>query len=254
MDAADTRMKLFLLVQRQSGLSRRKAQELVEAGEVSVDGRSVNDPFLPVDPSALKGLTLRGHPLPLQAPQLLCYKFHKPQGMLCSHDDPHEGNTVGRVLRGEGFIGYSWAGRLDQDAEGLLLITNDGALLHQLSHPRYEVPKTYHVWLDRVPRRPALEEILRQMQRGIHDDGDRLRIHSGQVEGKPPHVKLQLNEGKKHEIKRLFAHFQLDVVRLVRVAVGPIQLGRLRCGALEKLPNADVDALHALAQKTPAGR
>jgi pseudouridine synthase len=163
--------------------------------------------------------------------------------MLCSHDDPHEGNTVGRVLRSEGFIGYTWAGRLDLDAEGLLLVTNDGDLVHVLSHPRYEVPKTYNVWLDQTPKRSVLDDMLKKMEQGIIDQGDRLHILSGRVTGRPTTILLRLVEGKKREIKRLFGHFDLTVVRLQRTAIGPIQLDGLRPGQLDLLSQEQVRAL-----------
>lgn len=251
MNPPDTKMKLFLLVQRQAGLSRRKSQELVAAGEVSVDGNIELDPYLLVDVQAIQRLSLRGHPLPLQAREFRAYRYHKPMGMLCSHDDPHQGNTVGRILRADGFFGYSWAGRLDQDAEGLLLITNDGVLLNQLSHPRYQVPKTYRVWLDRIPNSTALDAMLQQMKRGIDDDGDRLRILSGQRAGSPPYLLLRLTEGRKREIKRLFAHFHLQVVRLLRIGIGPVELGNLRPGAMERMTDADVEILRNLAREAP---
>ncbi len=242
MQTSDGATKLFLLVQRQAGVSRRKAQDLVSAGEVAVDGSAVTDPYRIVHPDAIRRITLRGHPLTVHPPELRVYRYYKPTGMLCSHDDPHEGNTVGRVLRAEGFIGYSWAGRLDQDAEGLLLITNDGDLSNLLSHPRYQVPKTYHVWLDRAMKRADFETILHAMTRGIDDDGDRLRILSGAVAGKPPYAVLRLTEGKKREIKRLFAHFDLSVIRLLRTAVGPVGLGGLRPGGLERLSESEIHA------------
>jgi 23S rRNA pseudouridine2605 synthase len=243
MDLPNAETKLLLLIQRQAGVSRRKAQELILAGEVTIDGSVVKDPFLITNPEALQALALRGHPLSLQTPELRTYRYYKPTGMLCSHDDPHEGNTVGRILRAEGFIGYSWAGRLDQDAEGLLLVTNDGILLNQLSHPRYEVSKTYRVWLDRTPKPAVLNGMLRNMERGVDDDGDRLRITSGHIAGSPPHVLLQLAEGKKREIKRLFAHFQIQVVRLLRIAIGSVVLGELRPGILERLTSAEIEIL-----------
>lgn len=244
-----TAKKLFLLLQRQAGVSRRKAQELVESGEVSVNGETVDNPYLLVDPRNVDRLALRGHPLSLQLPDLRVYRFHKPPGMLCSHDDPHYGNTVGRLLRAEGFIGYSWAGRLDQDAEGLVLLTNDGELLHRLSHPRYEVAKSYQVWIQRLPKRPQMESYLRQMVAGIEDDGDRLRALSGHVEGRPPYVKLVLSEGKKHEIKRLFAHFGLQVVRLLRVSVGTVTLGPLARNAFARVAAEALQRLRSYAHR-----
>jgi len=250
MDRQSTEVKLFLLIQRQAGVSRRKAQELISAGEVAIDNSPVTDPFLLVEPGGIGDLTLRGHSLSLQSPEFRVYRYHKPKRMLCSHDDPHEGNTVGRILRAEGFIGYSWAGRLDQDAEGLLLVTNDGVLLNKLSHPRYEVPKSYDVWLDRLPHRAALDDMLRKMKQGIDDDGDRLRILSGKMVGNPPHISLQLTEGRKREIKRLFAHFDLQVVRLLRIAIGPVELGTLGSGILARMTEADTEILRSFTQET----
>jgi len=249
MESPNEEKKLFLLIQRQAGVSRRKAQELVTEGEVTLDGHLIVDPFLLVDPSSIATLSLRGHPLSLARPELRVYRYHKPKGMLCSHDDPHEGNTVGRILRAEGLIGYSWAGRLDLDAEGLLLVTNDGVLLNQLSHPRYEVPKAYRIWLDRFPPRSKLEGMLREMKEGIEDDGDRLRIASGSIAGNPPHILLRLTEGRKREIKRLFAHFGLEVVRLLRIAIGPVDLTGVAIGALEKMDSAEIDALRESIQE-----
>jgi 23S rRNA pseudouridine2605 synthase len=235
--------KLLQWVQRQGGVSRRKAQELIEVGEVSVDGEIVRDPFLSLSAESIGRLRLRGHPLALEPPEPRIYRYHKPAGILCSHDDPHYGNTVGRILRAEGFIGYNWSGRLDQDAEGLILLTNDGDLIHRLSHPRYEVEKTYHVWINRLPRKPEMDRILAEMRRGILDREELLRILSGRIEGRPPYVRLLLTEGKKHEIKRLFAHFDLSVVRLLRVAIGPIGLGDLAAGSIERLPEEDEECL-----------
>jgi len=243
MDEHARTAKLLQWVQRQSGVSRRKAQELIEAGEVAIDGRVVTDPFLSLAADEIGLLTLRGHPLALDAPESRVYRYHKPAGMLCSHDDPHYGNTVGRILRAEGFIGYNWAGRLDQDAEGLILLSNDGDLIHRLSHPRYEVRKAYCVWVNRLPRKPVMDRMLSEMQRGIVDKEDTLHILSGRIEGRPPHVRLVLTEGKKHEIKRLFAHFDLSVVRLLRVSIGPIELGALPASAIERLTPREVRRL-----------
>jgi 23S rRNA pseudouridine2605 synthase len=227
--------KLFRILQTQAGVSRRKALDLVLAGEVSVDGRPILDPFLLVDPAATTHLSLRGHPLSLKPLEPRVYRFHKPTGMLCSHDDPHSGNTVGRFLRAEGFLGYTWVGRLDQDAEGLLLLSNDGVLIQAFSHPRYEVRKVYRVWLTRTPPERDLERALRAMREGIEDEGEILRILDGRVEGRPPYAVVSLGEGRKHEVKRLFERRGYSVARLVRVAIGSIELGDLAPGAVERL-------------------
>ncbi len=229
-------LKLFRVLQIQAGVSRRKAIDLIRAGEVAADGRPVVDPFLALESNSSRHLALRGHPLSLEPREPRVYRFHKPAGMLCSHDDPFCGNTVGRLLRAEGFLGYTWVGRLDQDAEGLLLLSNDGDVIQALTHPRYEVQKVYHVWITGSPSDAALARALHAMEEGVEDDGEILRIVAGRIEGHPRHAVVMLVEGRKHEIKRLFAHFGFSVGRLVRVAVGPVQLGDLPPGAYERLP------------------
>jgi 23S rRNA pseudouridine2605 synthase len=242
-------VKLFRFLQTQAGVSRRKAIDLVLAGEVAVDGQTILDPFLVLGVSLARQLALRGHPLSLEPREPRVYRFHKPKGMLCSHDDPFCGNTVGRLLRAEGFLGYTWVGRLDQDAEGLLLVSNDGNLIQAFTHPRYEVRKVYHVWIAESPPEHDLDRALRLMERGIEDEGETLRVLEGRVEGRPRHAVVTLAEGKKHEVKRLFAHFGFSVSRLVRVAVGPIELGDLPPGAFGRLPLAAEQALLDDAQR-----
>ncbi len=237
------RVKLFRFLQTQAGVSRRKALDLVLAGEVSLDGAPARDPFALIEPGTTRRLSLRGHPLSLEPRESHIYRLYKPLGMLCSNDDPFSGNTVGRLLRAEGFLGYSWVGRLDQDAEGLLVLSNDGDVIQTLSHPRYEVRKEYRVWLAESPSQGAVEQALRGMTRGFEDEGETLRILDGRVEGRPRYAVVVLAEGRKHEVKRLFAHFGYTVDRLLRVAVGPVQLGDLAPGTFERLPSAEESSL-----------
>ena len=250
--------KLFRVLQTQAGISRRKALDLVLAGEVSLDGRPILDPFLVLNLTAGHRVALRGHPLSLEPRESRVYRFHKPAGMLCSHDDPHSGNTAGRLLRAEGFLGYTWAGRLDQDAEGLLLVTNDGDLVQASSHPRYEVRKTYHVWLAETPSSASLERAFRIMQAGIEDEGEVLRILEGRIDSAARCAAVTLAEGRKHEVKRLFARCGYSVTRLLRVAVGSVELGRLAPGAIERLPQAEearlLEDARRLLDKTDAER
>jgi len=249
---SDTRahdeMKLFRFLQMQAGVSRRKALDLVLAGEVTVNGEPVLDPFLLLTRCAVLRLALRGHPLSIEPREARVYRLYKPAAMLCSHDDPFSGNTVGRLLRADGFLGYTWVGRLDQDAEGLLLVSNDGDVIQAFTHPRYEVHKVYRVWLAEAPPERQLERALRSMERGIEDEGEVLRILDGRIEGRPRHAVITLAEGRKHEIKRLFARFGYSVSRLLRVAVGPVQLGDLAPGAWDRLPLPEEASLVDLAR------
>lgn len=241
-----TEVRLWRILQTQAGLSRRKAQELIGAGEVELNGCVIDDPFLSLEKRTIAALYLRGHPLSLSDPEQRVYRYHKPHGVLCSHDDPHCGNTVGRILRSEGFIGYTWAGRLDQDAEGLIILTNNGELVEHLTHPRYRVKKVYHVSVPRFPPMREMKRIFGEMQRGIEEGNERLRIVAGEMSGRPLRAVLTLAEGKKHEIKRLFSHFGLKVLRLRRVAIGPVNLSGLAPGEIVRLDRAAVTTLGRL--------
>ncbi len=241
----DRSIKLLKLVQQQAGISRRKARDLIDQGAVQMDGETISQPFTTVTPGAV--LWLRGHPLPTVPPRHHVYRYHKPVGLLCSHDDPHCGLTVGRILRLEGFIGYTWAGRLDQDAEGLILLSNDGQLIHRLTHPRYEIEKTYHVSLSTTPPRSRMEEIFNKMKRGIRDHGTVLTIVSAKIHSCQDKIVLTLSEGKKNEIKRLFSHFDLEVVRLKRTAIGPITLGDLPSNEILRLDPTEQRLLYVNA-------
>ena len=236
-------LKLLKLVQMQAGISRRKARALIDAGEIDVNGETVCNPFLTITPGTLGELRLHGYPLSILPPQHRVYKYYKPVGVLCSHDDPHCGNTVGRVLRAEGFIGYTWAGRLDQDAEGLLLLTNDGKLVQRLSHPRYQVRKAYAVWLSHFPAAGKMEQVFLEMQHGITEDKEVLCIVKGELKRSPKRICITLAEGRKHEIKRLFSHFDLEIIRLKRVAIGPVSLGDLVTGKIACLDDEQVKNL-----------
>ncbi len=245
-------MKLWRAIQEGAGVSRRKAQALVRTGEVELDGRVVLDPYLELAPDTDKLLYLRGQPIPLSPRRPRVYIYHKTRGILCSHDDPHTGDTLGRILRSEGFIGYTWAGRLDRDAEGLVLLSNDGDLISRLTHPRYGVEKVYHVWpAERSPRN-EMQRILERMQRGIEDAGESLRILRGSIEGR--RVVVVLGQGHKHEIKRLFGRFGLAVARLKRTAIGPVALPpALPPGGIARLGRDEVIRLYtAVGLDAPA--
>ena len=247
-------VKLWRVVQEQAGLSRRKAQEVIAAGEVEVNGSLVEDPFFAIEKRTLEDLRLRGHPLSLLEPEHRVYRYYKPIGVLCSHDDPHCGNTVGRILRSEGFIGYSWAGRLDQDSEGLVLLTNNGNLVEHLTHPRYQVKKVYHVFVRRFPPSREMKRIFHEMQRGVEEGGETLCISNGEMSNSRAYAVLALAEGKKHEVKRLFAHFDLKVVRLRRVAIGPVKLAGLAPGEIARLEPKGMENLGRLIESHPRNR
>lgn len=244
-------MRLLQLVQRQAGVARRKAQKLIEQGRVRVDGQTITHPFSEVDPAGIRELRVDGRNVPLEPPESVIYKLYKPRGMLSSLYDPKYPNTVGRLLRRRGLrgLGLAIAGRLDRDAEGLLIVTNDGELVNLLTHPRYEVEKVYRVTIPRVLSYRHIYELFRKMQRGVRDEGEWLRIRRGRIVRRGTDhtiLELVLTEGKKHEVKRLVKHFRLPLTRLIRTAHGPVTLGSLAPGELKRLTERERRALEGL--------
>lgn len=242
-------MRLLQFVQRQAGIARRKAKALIEWGRVTVNGELIRDPFLEIDPDEIRELRVDGRDISLTPPETVVYKYYKPRGMLSSHYDEYHRNTVGRMLHRKGLRGFAVAGRLDRDAEGLLLITNDGELVNVLTHPRYEIEKVYHVRVPRMLPYRHVNEVLTKMQRGVEDDGDVLKIERGRLLHRGPdftEFELVLTEGKKREIKRIWKHFRLPVTRLQRVTLGPITLGDLQPGVLRRVSANERRALERL--------
>ncbi len=250
-------MKLVKLVQQQAGVSRRKAEAYINDGRVDIDGQTVTNPFEDYRLDDIDDLQLKGQPIPLERPERVVKKFYKPRGMLSSHHDPHHKNTVGQVLKRHGLGDCAITGRLDRDAEGLLIVTNDGELVNVLTHPSYEVKKTYRVTVPRALPKRHVDEVLGRMKAGVRDEGEGLHIEDGWLAPEAPdpdvtELALILAEGRKHEIKRLFKRVKLPVSRILRTAIGPVQLGDLRPNALASLSHAELDALRQLKRRRPS--
>ena len=247
-------MKLLKIVQQQAEVSRRKAEAYIKEGRVDLNGKRVTNPFIDVQFEEIDDLKLKGQPLSLRRTERVVKKFYKPRGMLSSHHDPHHKNTVGQVLKRHGLDGCAIAGRLDQDAEGLLVIANDGDLVNVLTHPSYEVKKTYRVRIPRPLPERHVKEVLSRMKKGIVDDEDEaLHIEQGRwlgTDDRSTEVELELAEGRKHEIKRLFKHFKLPVARILRTAIGPVELGSMRPNAIRDVTSAEWEALNQLRRRT----
>ncbi len=232
--AAPGRVRLQKFMASCGVASRRKCEEWIAEGRVRVDGVVASEPGTTIDPNTQRvevdGRVIR----PARFRYLL---YHKPRGVLSALSDPSGRGTLGDVLPPE--LGRVYhVGRLDQDSEGLLLLTNDGDFAMRLTHPRYEVEKTYQVWCDGDPT-PA---DLKRMEQGIDDAGERLRARSVEKIASG-HYQVVLTEGKKREIRRLFAACGCPVTRLLRTAVGPVKLGALSTGRFRDLTEAEVAAL-----------
>jgi 23S rRNA pseudouridine2605 synthase len=222
--------------------SRRKSEELIEAGRVSVNGTVVTEHGMRVDPDTAV-VHVDGKRVAVRA-GLVYLALNKPRGMLSAMSDDRGRPTVGDLVRDR--PGLFHVGRLDNDTEGLLLLTNDGELGHKLMHPSFGVSKTY---LATVPG-PVAREVGRRLKAGVVlEDGpasvDAFRVV--QMQAPRAIVEVVLHEGRKHIVRRLLAEVGHPVERLVRTAIGPVRLGGQRPGTLRELTRDEVGELYRLA-------
>jgi 23S rRNA pseudouridine2605 synthase len=229
--------------------SRRQCDELIRAGRVAVNGTRVSEPGTRVDPEADK-VAVDDNPVRGERPTY--WLLHKPRGVLCTNFDP-AGRTraVDYLTHVEQRV-YT-VGRLDEDSEGLLLLTNDGDLAQRLMHPRYQVPKTYLVQVAGFPSPDDLKKLLA----GVYIAEGRVRATAAKrlkTQGQSTWLKIVLREGKNREIRRMLAKLGHKVMRLRRVAIGPVKLDRLPAGKSRKLSKPELDALRrAVRERRRAG-
>ncbi|WP_346623520.1 pseudouridine synthase [Blastococcus montanus] len=234
--------RLQKVLARAGVASRRVVEDMIDAGRIAVNGQQVRVQGMRVDPATDK-ISVDGVRLEIRDDRVT-YALNKPPGVITAMSDDRNRPTVGEMV-GDLAPGLVHVGRLDQDTEGLLLVTNDGELAHRLAHPSYAVPKTYLAQVSgSVPR-----DLARRLRAGIDlDDGpvkvDSFRVvdtHAGQSV-----VEVVLHEGRKHIVRRLLAAVNLPVSRLTRTAVGPIELRAMRSGTIRKLARHEVGALEEL--------
>jgi 23S rRNA pseudouridine2605 synthase len=221
--------------------SRRDAERWIEQGRVTVNGKVLATPAHVLQPGDT--VKVDGKALPqAEGPRL--WRYHKPKGLVTSHKDPQGRKTVFEALP-EGLPRVVSVGRLDLNTEGLLLLTNDGALARHL-----ELPSTG--WLRRYRVRAygkVTHDALDRLDKGITIGG----IHYGPVEARIDRTQgdnvwllLGLREGKNREVKRLLEHLGLKVNRLIRISFGPFALGELETGDIEEVkPRVLIDQLGA---------
>jgi 23S rRNA pseudouridine2605 synthase len=214
--------------------SRRRAEALVSSGRVTVGGEVVTDPARDVDERS--GVAVDGD-LVAGAEERVVYALHKPPGVVSTARDPGGHPTVVSLIDDPRRL-YP-VGRLDADAGGLILLTNDGELANRLTHPRYEVPKTYLV---RVGSPPVREPALRRLREGVElEDGMTAPAKVRRVG--PDTLELTIHEGRNRQIKRMCEAVGHRVVALQRTRFGPLSLGDLEPGASRRLSAAEVERL-----------
>ncbi len=215
--------------------SRRAAEQIIAAGRVSIDGRTVTDPARGV--TGDEAIAVDGRPLG-GPPRRGVYALHKPAGVVSTAHDPQGRRTVVDLVP-EARTRLYPVGRLDADTTGLILLTNDGDLANHLMHPRYEVPKTYRA---KVANGPVGERALRTLREGVELDDGRTAPARVRPLG-PGELELTIREGRKRQVRRMCEAVGHPVVGLRRIAFGPLHLGDLRPGAHRRLSPAEVERL-----------
>jgi 23S rRNA pseudouridine2605 synthase len=224
-----------------SGVASRRASEtLIAQGRVTVGGEVVRDPARDVgegEQVAVDGRLLDG----FQAPVL--YALNKPLGVLSTASDPHGRPTVLELIPEESRRLYP-VGRLDLDSEGLILLTNDGQLAHQLTHPRFEVPKTYRA---SVSGGPVNELGLQMLRDGVALEDGPTAPAQVRALGRD-RLEITIREGRNRQVRRMCEAIGHPVTRLCRVRFGPLELGDLASSAHRLLDESEVAALRAAVQ------
>jgi 23S rRNA pseudouridine2605 synthase len=241
---ADGLVRLHKLLARSGVASRRKCEELMLAGEVTVDGEVVTRLGTKVDPTAAV-IRVSGRRLPPISPNVYLV-LNKPVGVTSTMSDPHAARTLSDVLadlpddRPERLF---HVGRLDTDTAGLLLLTNDGEFAHRMAHPSYEVDKTYVAEVEGRVSRATLESL----SAGVELDDGPVTVSSARLVGESTTdrsiVELVIHEGRNRIVRRLLDQVGHPVRKLTRTAIGPVQLTGLRSGGLRELTNDELGSL-----------
>lgn len=226
--------------------SRRHCEELIREGRVDIDGETVTQLGVSVDPTRQK---VRVDGVPLKPQKLVYYAVHKPSGVVSTNSDPQGRPRVVDLVPPTQRV-YP-VGRLDRTSDGLILLTNDGDLAQSLAHPRFGVQKVYRVTVAGEVK----PETMRKMRQGIYIAEGLVRVDGAKIlkaKKKATDMEIRLREGKNREIRRILAKFGHKVQTLRRIAIGPLRLGDMPAGAYRNLTRAEIEKLHAIADQATA--
>lgn len=227
-------MKLLLCISHAGICSRRKALELIKAGKIEVNGAVEREPSRMIDPHQDIIVYNKKRIYQKEYTYIL---LHKPKGVTSTKKDRFAEKTVMDLLP-QKYKSLWLVGRLDRDTTGLMLCTNDGTLSHKLTHPRFHVPKVYNAQLDK----PLLPLHKTQLQQGISlEEGATAPCTITVRDQRKPTIIL--HEGKKRQIRRMFAALGYRVLALKRTALGPLLLGNLAEGQWRPLLKSEVVSL-----------
>jgi 23S rRNA pseudouridine2605 synthase len=231
-------MRLVKYLAHAGVASRRTAEEMIAAGRVSVDGEAVRDPAR--DVGERSRVCVDGRELSGPEPRVT-YALHKPLGVVSTAKDTHGRTTVLDLVPGAGARLYP-VGRLDADTSGLILLSNDGELANRLTHPRFEVAKTYRA---RVGGGPVSDDALRRLRDGVElDDGPTAPARVSRLG--PHELELTIHEGRNRQVRRMCEAVGHPVRELRRERFGPLTLDGLREGEHRRLSERELQSLRSL--------
>lgn len=229
---------------------RRECEEIIASGRITVDGETVESIGLQVDLTKNK-IAFDGETLKLQPKQY--FMLNKPKGFICTNRDPGGRPKVVDIFPKNGPRLFT-VGRLDEQSEGLIVVTNDGEFSNKLAHPRYRIYRTYHVQVAGLPS----PDTLRQLREGHYFREGKFRAHNVKKvgrQGKSTFLEVVMTEGQNREVRRLLARVGHKVMSLKRIAFGPLKLGSLATGKYRPLTKNEHEQLADILTrnaKTPA--
>ena len=216
--------------------SRRKAERLINQGEVSVDGQTITEMGYKLDPEQQE-VRFRGTLVtPKKTPTYIL--LNKPKGYVTTMSDPQGRPIVTSLLKDVKARVFP-VGRLDIDTEGALLLTDDGELAHKILHPRHESTKTYEVLVEGLVR----QKNIRKLEQGIEIDGKKTwpaTVSKVKKQGAAYRLVITIHEGRKRQIRKMFRAIGHPVINLKRIAYGKLELGSLKSGAYRILTPEDM--------------
>ena len=223
--------------------SRRASEQLILDGRVSVDGIQITELGSKVDPEISK-VEVDGEAITTSKTKVYL-AFHKPIGVLSTMSDPEGRSNLGDYFKDRNERLFH-VGRLDKESEGLILLTNDGDMAHRATHPSYGMVKKYLVELEGVLSKEQLSEILKGVT--LEDGLARALTIKTIREVNPKHswVEITIHEGRYHIVRRIFDHYEIPVLRLIRTDFGPIALGETGVGRYRKINEVELVKLFNL--------
>lgn len=237
--------RLQKIIARAGVCSRRRAEELIAAGQVQVDGQVVTSMGVKVDP-AIQKIMVQGQSLSQPAEKIYLL-LHKPVGYVTTLHDPQGRPIVTDLLPGITTRVFP-VGRLDYDSSGALLLTNDGALAQRVQHPSFEIPKTYEAKVKGIPTAKS----MRQLAQGVMVDGRQTapaQVRLKKKMGRLALLEITIHEGRNRQVRKMCAAVGHPVVSLCRLAYGSLRLAALPEGRFRQLSSGDISRVFAVKKR-----